>query len=1106
VKGSPLTDTCLKRPVMTTMIFTALVAVGVASLIQIPLETYPELQIPRLNISGSWSNASTEAVEAFVTAPLEAEASTLRGIEEVSSTSRRGICTVTLEFAPDTDMDFTRLELNEKISRLREDLPQNVHVSVQPYRPPQVQSQTEFLLRYTYFGQYSVNELQHYAEELLEAPLSVVSGVAGVTVRGGEQRQLKVILDESIVESLGLEPRWVSMQIGRIDNIVETVGTVYQTDKQFNLVVRDDFDDLETLRDVTIARLGDRWIKLGEIARIMDGYHEPQSYDRLNGVARVSVTIDAVSGSNIIEVADRTKDRISELEADLPEGSNLILEADASETIRNELGNLRFRSIIIIFLIFAVLLMFLRGFANPLIILSSIATSVLLTISIFYFTGGSLNMMTLAGLAMGMGMMVDNSIVVLDNIHRHRERGSGRLAAASVGTARMMLPILAGTATTIVVFLPFLYLQGDLRVLYVPFALAVVVSLACSLLVSFTLIPSLAAKVIGPAKKSNGRFSGKAAGRVKNNDPVDPWALGELEREEAEATAAGGEEAGAEHVLKIGDNLYQRILRWMLHYRLWMILAVLVVGFFSFKAFDKYVTKGRIWGSYGSGQRETLGVTISAPTGSDLDVMSDLVGQFESKLRPLYLAGQIEKFTTSVSAEHASLRITFPEAIERQGLPYLVKDQLSVFSSLMGGVRISVSGFGDYFSTGGFGGVSYSSRIALLGYNYLRLKELAEELGQRLLRNARIRDVDTNYGRWYGSGREKQIVVRFDRDALADYGLTAQDMVSFVGQYISGTAGGSVTYRGEEVPFLVKVEGFESRDIVELENALIRTMDGTHVRMRDLATISVERVMEIIERKDQQYTRTIAYEFRGPYRMGERVRDEIMEATILPNGYEFDEQERYWQSEEEKRQLYLVLGFAILLVYMLTSSLYESFFHPLTIILTVPFAMIGVFLGYFIFDKGFDQSAQVGVILMGGIVVNNSIILVDHINALRKFLPRRDAVVRAARERARPILMTTFTTVIGLLPLVVLAREGQDMWFTLAFTICVALPVATFFTLTFIPIIYELMDGLQNRARRGIGAAILKVQSRRGDSPAGRVAGQSAPGTAALAEDSSPPG
>lgn len=1073
MKSSVLTDQCLRRPVTTAMVFTVLLVIGVASLIRIPLETYPELEMPRMTISGSWSEASPEAVEAFVTSPLEAEASTLAGIEEVTSTSSRGSARIDLEFAPDTNMDFARLELNEKVSRLKESLPPGVNISISQYVPPDMQE--ENLLQYTFTGVKSVNELQKYAKDLIERPMSAVSGVAGVFISGGEQRQLRVVLDRHKTESLGIDHMEVARNLQQIASIVETVGLVKGDTYQYNLVVRDDFNDLNTLRDAIVARRGNRFIRLGEIASAVDGYSEPRGYQRLNGRPRVAIFISAVAGSNIIDVAQRAKARMEEIRGTLPAGTELIEERDNSETIKNELEGLEFRSVLIIFLIFTVLLVFLRGIANPLIILSSIATSVLLTISIFYFMGASLNMMTLAGLALGFGMMVDNSIVVLDNIHRHRERGSGRLAAASMGTSRVMMPILAGTATTIIVFLPFLYLQGELRVVYMPFALAVVTSLTCSLMVSFTLIPSLAARVLGsPAALAGAGGAGTDTGSGNNLAKEDPWKLGELEIEE-EAGIANGTDKGAEHTLKIGDNIYQRVLRYMLTHKIMVIIILVPVFAFSYWKFDTNVTKGRIWRAYGS-SREYLNVSMSAPTGSDLDVMEDLVNKFEAKLLPIYESGQIEDFETSISSRYAGIRISFPEDMIRRGIPYLLKDQLSVFAGLLaGGMRISVTGFGDYFSAGSFGSSSYSTRIKFLGYNYLRVKELAEELADRLKRNPRIREVDTNYGS-FSRGAEKQIVLRFDREALAAHGLTSRDMIFFVGRYVRTTSGGRVTYGGEDVDFQVKVDGYEDRDVIELMNATVTTRNGGKVRMRDLGELTIEPVMGTIQRQDQQYTRTVGYEFRGPYKMGERVREQIMDSTILPNGYEFDESERIWQSEEEKQQLLLVLGFALLLVYMLTAALFESFFHPFTIILTVPLAMIGVFLGYWFFSKGFDRSAYVGVILMGGIVVNNSIILVDHINSLRRFLPRRDAVVRAARERARPILMTTFTTVIGLMPLIIAAEEGQDQWYTLAFTICVALPVATFFTLTIIPLVYELMDSMQTRFRRGIGMLALAVQ------------------------------
>ncbi|MFO7767732.1 MAG: efflux RND transporter permease subunit [bacterium] len=1074
MKRNRLTDLCLKRPVTTFMVFAALLALGAASVFRIPLETYPELNYPQLNVNGSWQGASPEAMEAFITAPIEAEGNTLKGIEEVTSRSRQGQSTVTLKFAPEADMDFVQLELNEKMARLREELPSSARISVSQYVPPDVRQ--EFLLQYTFTGPYNVNRLRAFAEEHVRRPLAVVDGIAGVDVSGGEERQLQVILDEEKAEALGIRQAEVAAWLRRLDNVVETVGTATRGDYKYNLVVREDLGDLESLRATIVASRGNRFIRLGEIGQVVDGYADPRSYERLNGQDRVAIRVHAVAGSNIVDVAERATARIDELSQNLPPGIRLIQEQDNSEQIRRELEDLELRSGIILLLIFIVLLLFLRGIANPVIILSSIATSVLLTITIFYFLGGSLNMMSLAGLAMGFGMMVDNSIVVLDNIHRHRERGSGRLAAASIGTSEMVMPILAGTGTTIIVFIPFLYLQGELQALYMPFALAVATSLACSLLVSFTLIPSLAARAL-PA--------------VREEAVPDPWALGELEREEEQGLKGGrGLGAGeAEHTLGLVDRFYQRFLRWVLgtwYRKTAAVVIVLGVGLLAWHGFDKYVTKGRIW-RWGGTQEETLRVGVSAPTGSDLQVMSDLIAHFEEKLHPLYETGQVESYETFVTSENANITVRFPEEVIQQGLPYLVKDQMSVLAGWMGGVRTYISGFGDPFSAGGFGtGSSYGSRVTLLGYNYLELKRLAEEMARRATRHPRIREVDTNMSSYYGRGREKQLVLRFDRERMAGYGLNTSTAISLVTQYIYSEGSGNVMFRGDEVAFLVKTAGYNERQVDDLMDILLPTTAGGRVRLSEVALLDTEDVMSTIERKDQQYSRTVAWEFRGPYKMGENVKDEIKEAMVLPNGYEFDESDRLFQTEEERRQLMLVLLLAVMLVYMLTSALYESFLHPFTVIFTVPLALIGVFAGYFLFDKGFDQTAYVGVILMGGIVVNNAIILVDHINSLRRWLSRREAVVRAARERARPIIMTTITTVVGLLPLIVWADSTSDMWYTLAFTIVVALPVATFFTLTFIPLVYEAVDTVQLWVRRAIGALALSAQSGAVDRPSSR--------------------
>ena len=1059
MRTSGLTDLCLRRPVSTGMVFAALAAVGVASALRIPLETYPELNYPRVTLSASWPGASPEAMETFISVRLESEAATLEGVREISSTSQRGSATVDLGFSPQARMDFVQLELAEKMARLRDELPATARVSASPWVPPDLRE--ESLLTYTLTGPHDVNTLRRIAEAQVQPSLSRVEDVSVVQVSGGERRQLHVLLDEAKAEALGITHEEVAGWLGRMGAVVRTVGTVTHGASRYDLVFRGEPGDAGALGERVVARRGSRLIRFGEIGQVVDGYAEPTGYERLNGRDRVAIRVAAASGVNIIEVAEHVRDRAEEVRAELPPGVTLIQEEDRSEQMRGELEDLEFRSGLIVLLIFGVLLVFLRGIGNPLIILSSIFLSVLLTITVFHALGASLNMMTLAGLAMGFGMMVDNSIVVLENIHRHRHLGSGRLAAASLGTSEVILPILAGTGTTIIVFIPFLYLQGELRVIYVPFALAVATSLVCSFLVSFTLIPSLAARALPDD-------SAAAPGRTLPDD----FAFGAARALPAPPRSGPG-------LLPWIIEGYRRGLGWILEpwwHKVMVVAGVLVLGFLSWRGFDRHVARLSLWRSAEEVQ-QALRVRVDAPRGWDLQAMDGLVRQFEALVRPLYVNGQVESYEASVTAESASLLVGFrPEAL-REPSPYHLREQVDELAAWTGGASISVSGLGDALGFVGYGGGVSSARLTILGYNYETLKAMAEDIGQRAERHPRVSNVGIE-GSLGSRGPEKQVVLAFDAARLAGYGLSMQSAVSFLQQYVSAGGGGSVLVGGEQLAFRVESAGQRGVQVVDLMDLTIPTPSGGGARLSEVATLETRDVMASITRRDQQYSRRVSWSFQGSPEMAQSVEDGVKAATLLPAGYEFERPfQGYDLSFWERRQLELLLLLAVVFVYMLTAALYESLFQPLTVILTVPLALVGVFAGYTMFNRVFDEAAYVGLILVGGIVVNNSIILVDHIQGLRGRYPRRDAVVRAALERSRPILMTMFTTVIGLLPLVLWSDSGEGLWSRIAFTLCVALPVATFFTLTVIPLAYEVVDTLQGFIRRGIGALAVEMES-----------------------------
>ena len=422
---------------------------------------------------------------------------------------------------------------------------------------------------------------------------------------------------------------------------------------------------------------------------------------------------------------------------------------------------------------------------------------------------------------------------------------------------------------------------------------------------------------------------------------------------------------------------------------------------------------------------------------------------------------EVEQFVTTVSESRSQTTVTFPEEIENTYIPVQIKDQLFAYSLGFTGAEVRVYGYGPSFYGGGGSPPSY--RIQVFGYNYEKVRDIAEDLGTRLERIARVRDVDTNAsGSWYYGERASEFVVDIDRDVVARHDLSVRSLVSQIQAAVQARPGGAtIKIGGDEIRYDVKLEGYRDVDVQALNQILVLTPSGQPVRLGELVQIEPRDVLASIHRENQQYERTVAYEFRGPPKLGDLVNNTAIEDTEVPPGYRVEKRSWWRASEQEKRQLYLVLGVSVLLVYMVTAALFQSFLLPLCVLLTVPMALIGVFLMFFLVDANFTREAYVGVIMMGGIVVNNAILLVDHINRLREDsgLGLQEAIVQGTVERVRPILMTTTTTVLGMLPLVLFSETANaNIWNALAYTLIGGLLSSTFLVLTATPALYLLFE------------------------------------------------
>lgn len=1052
----------IRRPVAVAMAYLCIGVLGFAAWRNIPIELLPETELPRLTVRASWPGASPETTEAFLTAQLEAAIQQVRGTERITSESfeqyGQGISAIEVEFARETDMDFARLELSERLAAIEDQLPPGAfRPTIAQYVPEEFQDQRRPFLAYTVTGPYTLEALRAYVDESLAPEVRQVDGVGAVLADGGRDRLLEIELDERRTEALGLSPEAVRQRIWGLE-IVRQAGRVDRAGVLHTLALRQRAETAADVRRTPLLTDGGRIVRLEDVAVVRETFEEPRSFYRIDGQPAVSFTVFKETGTNAVAVADAVKSRIDELGGAHPAGVRLILDEDESEAIRAQLDDLRTRALAAALVIFVVLLLFLRSWRSAGIVFATIAFSVLITLNLVYWTGHTLNVLTLMGLAMGFGLIVDNAIVVLENVYRHRQGGASAEAASEAGAREVVLPVLAATLTTLVVMVPFVYLQGELQVFYVPLAMVVGFSLLGSLFVAFSFIPALGARVL-----RGGRPRGGSPERAAGADraPGVEWvteAAGSTDS--VGVTDRSGAGRGRWYI-----RLYAGLTGWTLRYpRTTVLLAVVALGG-SFHLFDKYVNRGVVWASWGSGSTY-LDVRITLPRGEELARTDELVRDFEARISAM---PEVERFVSRVSPQYAQIRITFPDSLETTAVPVVIKEQMTAYSFGFGGAQVWVIGYGPSYYSGGSSPPNYA--IQVRGYNYERVREISEDLGRRLLRFSRIQDVDTNAsGQWFQRDRATELVLRLDRERLAMRGITAREVVGRVRSAVAGSEGRTSVMRlgGEEMGFSVKLEGHDRIDGLALEELLLPASSGAGVRLGDVATLEEREVQARIRREDQQYQRTVAYEFRGPTKLGDAIRDAVLASTSLPPGYTVEVSDRWGWSVQEKRQIYGVLIVALLLVFMVTAALFESLRQPAVVLLTVPMALIGVFLIFFYTGASFTREAYVGVIMMGGIVVNNAILLVDHVNGVRRRgdLTLEEAVLKGTMERVRPILMTTTTTVLGLLPLVLFSDYAdENIWNALGYALIGGLTSSTLLVLTVTPALYLLAERRAERKR-----------------------------------------
>jgi HAE1 family hydrophobic/amphiphilic exporter-1 len=961
-----------RRPAVVWAVCVAVLVAGAIAFGRLPLASRTSVELPRLTVAAAWNGASAEVVEMYVTSPIESLVQGVRGVRRTTSESRDNSMNITVELEPSADVQMARLGILERLELLRGEFPPGVTPpSVSNFTPEGLEEPP--LLQVEVSGPYTPGTLQKLLLDQVAPRLAAVPGVASVRDRGGSDLGVSVAYDPALLRRLDLSPQLLTDAL-RGARVVTALGNETRDGIRRGVTLRDEPATLDAVGALPISTRDGRVFRLGELATVRADEDAAGRFFRINGVPAVAMHLYRHANADAIKTAAAARRTVSALQRVAPPGVRYRVSQDASLDLATELDDLMRRGLIAFGAVLVVLTLLLRRLRAVLLVMGSTAVAIAGTALGLYLLDLPANLLTLAGLGMGVGILVQNALVVTNRVSTAPDTATGRAEAA----ARIMPAVIGATLTTAVVLFPFLYLQGDTRAAFVPFAAAFALALAWSVVTALLVVPAL--------------------GRAGGGPPVT-WP----------------------RVARAYRAMLRALLRWR-----WLtltgsmaLLAVMTWGFV------KKVPRSS-WGGWGE-RRTTLAVNLTFPRGSDPETLDRAMQEFE---RLVLGRAEVEQVATQGNMTSANMQVLFTRDGGLTAVPLELEELLTQRAVLVGGANISVRGEGPGFYAGGGGGSMVSFRIRVLGYSYGGVSALAEDLKHRLEQFPRVRDVTITSGRGWGSERGYAVTLEPDRDALHRHGVTSQEFAAAVAREVRGPVGRLLLeIDGDELPVTVKAAGARDRTLDELRAALVPTTSGAPIRIADLAIVDAREALSIVTREDQQYIRHVNFDFRGPQRLAQRTYDAFLASVAVPAGYDVKDAGTLWgyQDDRSAMGLWLVFGIGVTLVVLAVALVFDSVWGALMVFLSLPLALAGVVAAFWLSKAAFGREAAVGVILVVGLAVNQAILLVDAAlerrrcraaTGLRGALHAGE-VLRAASDRAGMIVLVTMSALASLIPLTV---------------------------------------------------------------------------------------
>jgi HAE1 family hydrophobic/amphiphilic exporter-1 len=1008
----------VKHPITTALVYVAIAILGFFSLSRLAIDLLPDLGNNTIMVFTTYNGASASDIENNVTKPLENVLTTVADLKHLSSSSRENYCIITLEFQYGINIDDATNDVRDKLDLVTPMLPDNVQ---KPYIF-KFSAADYPILMLSVESKESTNSLYKILDEKLASPISRINGVGTVSISGAPQREINIYCDPFKLESYGLTIEQIT-QVIRMENMNLPLGSLDVGSNTYSMRVQGEFEDVRQMNEIVVGSYNNRNIYLRDVAVVADTIHERLQEVYTNGLQGAMLVIQKQSGGNSVQIVKKIFDMMPALQKSLPPDVKLDTIFDTSDMIVNTINSLKEAIIVILILVVFIIMIFLGRWRATFIIAITIPVSLIASFIYLLLTGGSINIISLSSLSIAIGMVVDDAIVVLENISTHIDRGSKPQSAAIFATSEVSLSVIASTLVLLAVFLPLTMLQGMAGILFRQLGWIVSIVMSISLVVAITLTPMMSAYMLKPNAKRGKWFMKLYAPVEKGFDKLDvgyskllSWAV-----------------VHKRYVIFVAGGIFLSSL---------LLLKIIPTEFFPVQ------------------DNAFVSVRMKFPIGTRMETCRSFAKEFQENLRKDYPEIRRINFNVGQPADNntwAKFQDNGSHVIS-MNIRLLKKTQRKRgLQEIADGIRAKLIQYPDIntfeVSTGGgmMGGQS-NVTVEIYGHDFNVTDHVAAEIAQKMRKIKGCSEANISRGEY-----APEIYVDFDRQKLAENGLNLATVSSYIQNRFSGSIASFFREEGDEYYIKVRFAPQFRQSIDAIGNITVYNALGIGIKVSELGVVGERLTPPTIERKDRErIVKVVGIVGKGAAlsEIADATK-ELMDNFELPPGISTQIAGTYQEQQEAFGDMGLLILLIVVLVYIVMASQFESFTYPFVIMFSIPFALTGVLIGLAVTHTALGMMAALGIVMLVGIVVKNGIVLIDYTILCReRGMGINEAVVAAGRSRLRPILMTTLTTVLGMIPLALGRGEGAEMWNSLGMTVAWGLTFSTLITLVLIPILY----------------------------------------------------